>query len=440
RSLATLIPADDQRRFVDDVQSFLDGSERAWAGEIRVRHRDGTDRWHLARGVAMRDPASGRATRFTGSSVDITHLKVAEQLLRESEEQFRATFDNAAVGMAVSVAGGIFVACNQKVCDILGYTKDEIVGHRFDEFGVPDDRQEDLERHRAFVRGDVASFSRDKQYIRKDGSRLWANVSVSVLRRDATGKPTHVLAIVQDISIRKSLETDLQTTKDRLELGIRGSGVSIFDVEMPDGTRETAKVTAINLWESLGYSESEIPRDLETVTGLGLVPEEVEPVSRAVNAYLAGTIPRYAVEHRLRHRDGSTRGGLARGTGLRDELGVARRFIGSHIDITERKVVEEKLRQANERLEAAIRSSNLSIWEYDMPDGVLAHATQKLTNVWESLGYDPTDVQPEMLAVIHPEDRARVGEAIHAYLTGQTTTFEVEHRVRRKDGTYRWVL
>src|SRR5262249_6918077 len=131
QGLATLIHPENQRAFLDDVQAFLDGRELEWEGEVRVGHKDGTDRWHLARGVAQRDPGSGRALRFTGSSVDITELRLAEQKLRESEEQFHAAFENAAVGMAISLPGARFVECNQKLCEILGYAKEEIVGADF---------------------------------------------------------------------------------------------------------------------------------------------------------------------------------------------------------------------------------------------------------------------------------------------------------------------
>jgi PAS domain S-box-containing protein len=104
--LAFAIHPGDQQRVTRTVQACLNGETPELEVEYRVRHSDGSDRWHLARGVAVRD-AEGRPIRFLGSSVDITELKRAEEALRESEGRFRGTFENAAVGIAhVDLRGG----------------------------------------------------------------------------------------------------------------------------------------------------------------------------------------------------------------------------------------------------------------------------------------------------------------------------------------------
>ncbi len=125
------------------VQSFLGGQDRAWGDEFRVRHADGSDRWHVARGVAERD-ATGQATRFTGTSVDITDRKLTEKALRESEERFRAMFENAAVGMLVTDLEGRLLEYNDRFCEFLGYFREELLGSVSD-FLVPDEVELDIE-------------------------------------------------------------------------------------------------------------------------------------------------------------------------------------------------------------------------------------------------------------------------------------------------------
>ncbi|AKU93828.1 diguanylate cyclase/phosphodiesterase (GGDEF & EAL domains) with PAS/PAC sensor(s) [Labilithrix luteola] len=566
---------DDRASSKESFARFIaDGSE--FRTEYRLRRFDGEYRWFSCHGTPLRDDTA-EIVHWVGTSVDVTDHKLAEEdakrrlettqhRLRDREDRFRATFENAAVGMAVSGPGGRFVECNQKLCDILGYSHDEIIGRRFTEFGVPDEQTLELERHAAFLRGELTTFSRDKRYIRKDGTILWASVSVSALGRDEDGKPSDVLAILQDISARKALEEDLQRTKDLLELGVRGSKVAIFDFDMPDGNIVTARQTMVNVWETLGYDPASTPVEFVPGAILAIHPDDLGRVQAAIHEYLASGKGDFEAEYRCKHRDGSVVWRIARGMAFWAPDGTPTRFIGSFFDVTDRKRIEERLREseqrwrnladtlpqfvfttgpdglvdyfssrtmeytgqpmselvgakwasfihpddigyttkawqeaveqrrpheiqhrirrrdgeyrwfttraevirdttgrvykwygtctdvtnfkaleselrhANERLDLAIRSSNLSIWEYDIPDGNIAHARETLTNVWESLGYDPADAPPAVAMVIHPDDRARVEDEIRAYLAGEIATFETEHRIRHRDGFYRWTL
>src|SRR5882672_3059900 len=96
-----------------DVQAFFDGAGREWETEQRVLHKDGTERWHLKRGVVARN-ANGRVTRFTGTSIDITDRRLMERALSESEERFRRTFENAAVGMILTDVNCKFLEYNRR--------------------------------------------------------------------------------------------------------------------------------------------------------------------------------------------------------------------------------------------------------------------------------------------------------------------------------------
>ena len=113
------------------------------------------------------------------------------------------------------------------------------------------------------------------------------------------------------------------------------------------------------------------------------------------------------------------------------------------VDITDRKRAEEELRLVNARVDLAVRGTNIGIWDIDMPDGDYWNGIVHDVNIWEQLGYErrdsPTDHVTSMVPV-HPDDRALLEEAMRRYLAGETGTFEVEHRLRHKDGTYRWKL
>src|SRR5262249_3300324 len=111
--------------------------------EYRVRRSDGVYRWFKTRGVPIRDGA-GNIFKWFGTCTDITDLKRAEEALRESEERFRGTFENAAVGMAHVDVQGRFLRVNEKLCEIVGYRGEELLAKTFQEITCPDDLAADL--------------------------------------------------------------------------------------------------------------------------------------------------------------------------------------------------------------------------------------------------------------------------------------------------------
>src|SRR5262249_40045308 len=147
QAFAAVLEPEDVRPFLTQIQAFLDGTGREWESELRIRHKDGSRRWHLTRGVAERD-ATGKATRFTGASIDITDRVLTDRALQESEERFRHTFENAAVGMILTDLEGRFLEYNARFCEFLGYTREELAGRKFFEFMVAEEVDKDLERQR----------------------------------------------------------------------------------------------------------------------------------------------------------------------------------------------------------------------------------------------------------------------------------------------------
>src|SRR5262249_19203418 len=148
-------------------------------------------------------------------------------------------------------------------CNLLGYTRDELIGRDAATILVPAETAAAAERVRALVRGDVAQHSFDRELHRRDGTSVWINLTFSVMSRDASGAPNRVLGVFQDITARKNLEQDLRRTKERLELGIRGSGTTIFDLDLPqpelatspDATPRHGPQATLTLvgWENFGY-------------------------------------------------------------------------------------------------------------------------------------------------------------------------------------------
>jgi PAS domain S-box-containing protein len=147
---------------------------------------------------------------------DITEHKQADEVLREREEQFRATFELAAVGMVQSdPRTGCLLRVNKKYCAITGYPADELLGKGFPEITHPEDRQRDWETFQRAVRGETPDYRSEKRYVRKDGTVVWVNVNAAMLR-DSAGQPVRTVAAVEDITKRKRAEEALRESEEAL--------------------------------------------------------------------------------------------------------------------------------------------------------------------------------------------------------------------------------
>jgi PAS domain S-box-containing protein len=213
--VVAFIHADDRGRMEQALGAYLAGQAAEYSVEFRARHRDGSYRWMLSRGVVVRD-ATDRPVRFVGTRIDITERKAAEDALRQSEERFRGTFENAGVGIAHTDFEGHWLRVNEKLCAIVGYSCEELLHRTFMDITYAEDLPVSIDQVARLRRGEFPSYSLEKRYVRKDGSPVWVDLSVS-LQRDAAGAPAYMISIMQDISERKRLEGELRQAMQTAE-------------------------------------------------------------------------------------------------------------------------------------------------------------------------------------------------------------------------------
>ena len=136
---------------------------------------------------------------------DISHRVESERAAKESEERFSATFNQAAVGLAHLAPDGRWLRVNQKLCDIVGYTQDELLTLTFQDITHPDDIDRDLDKARQMLAGTIAVYAMEKRYIRKTGEPIWINLTMT-LTRDPQGQPKYFISVIEDITQRKRIE------------------------------------------------------------------------------------------------------------------------------------------------------------------------------------------------------------------------------------------
>ncbi|MCA1739907.1 MAG: PAS domain S-box protein, partial [Actinobacteria bacterium] len=151
-------------------------------------------------------PAVQRAMREADQQ---TERKRAEAELRESEKRFRSTFEQAAVGIAHVDADGRWLRVNQRLCEIAGYSREELLQKTFQEITHPDDLDADLEKVRQLLAGEIETYSMEKRYFRKDGSIVWINLTSSLMR-EPSGAPNYFIGVIEDITARKRAEEEVK--------------------------------------------------------------------------------------------------------------------------------------------------------------------------------------------------------------------------------------
>jgi PAS domain S-box-containing protein len=142
--------------------------------------------------------------------------KAQKKARQASEQRFRNTFEQAAVGITHVAPDGRWLQVNEKLCQIVGYAKEELLQKTFQEITYPDDLTLDLKYVQQMLIGKIQTCSLEKRYIRRDRAIVWVNLTVSLVK-DALGNPDYFIAVVENISQRKNLELSLQRSLRRLE-------------------------------------------------------------------------------------------------------------------------------------------------------------------------------------------------------------------------------
>ena len=144
----------------------------------------------------------------------VAKLEAQEQMLRESEEQFRTAFEQAAAGMAHISLDGRYPMVNEKFCEITGSASEDLLRLTFKDITHPGDLDEDLEHFHRMLSGEIDDYTTKKRYVRADYSQVWARLAVSLVR-DGAGDPGYFVSVTEDITARKQAEILLRSLTAR---------------------------------------------------------------------------------------------------------------------------------------------------------------------------------------------------------------------------------
>jgi PAS domain S-box-containing protein len=331
---------DDRERIVTGVHAAIDVGEEMWRDEYRFRRADGSYATVLDRGHVSRDD-DGRPVRMIGSMLDLTSRLDAEASLRESEIKFRAFFEQAAVGMGrVRFSDARWIDVNDTFCRMLGYTREELVHKPWPEITHPDDVDLDMVPFRQMGAGRLDAYVVEKRFIHKDGHHVWARLTLSLVRTEH-GSPDYEIAVIEDVTERKRAEEALRESEERFRNVADDAPVMVW-MTNPDGV-------CTYLSQSWYVFTGQAPGQGLGFGWLDAVHPDDRPHSGEVFLAANQAHAPFRLDHRLRRHDGEYRWAIDSGKPRFDTNGEFLGYVGSVMDITERKQVEEALREADRR-------------------------------------------------------------------------------------------
>lgn len=397
--------------------------------EQRLLMADGSYRWHLLRAVAVRDEV-GEIREWVGSNQDIHARKLAEEELQRSEERYRALAEASSTGVWRMDAEGNFTEPSLKGRESMGIEPGSLRSKDWRLSIHPDDLQQ-VEALWSVALATGGLHECEQRLLMADGSYRWHLVR-AVPVRDEAGKVREWVGSHQDIHQRKLAEEELRRSEMRYRALSEATDAAVWTAR-PDGTTKEpqlkfAKITGLPLekTEGWGWLEAVHPEDRERTL----------EASRAVREGHLSADWLYDVEHRVRMADGQYRWMNARAAVVRDESGTVVEIVGATRDIDDRKKAEDQLQRALRLLQLIIQSTASAVCVTN-ERGEMVERSESMESL-TGLTFDQYRGMRWMSAY-HPDEIGRIQDWF-ATAAEREEPAEWEHRLRMRDGSYRWFL
>src|SRR5262245_18041883 len=374
------------------VQLCKDCAEgKVFHGETVNYRKDGSE-FHLDWTAGPVRDERGKVTHFAAAQQDVTGRWRVEEVLRRSEKEYRSMFDLSAIGMAQVSPEGKYLRVNRKLCQMLGYSEQELLQLTLHEVTHPDDREISAASLNASFADGSEEYSIEKRYVRKDGAIIFVQINWTVIP-EAEGHPRHTIASIQDITERKRSEEALRAKEAQLRAILDHSAAVIFVKDL-----EGRYLRINRQYEVLhGITEAE----LKGKTDYDVFAKEIADAIRANDQEVIAADAPLQFEEQVALADG-VRDFISVKFPLPDESGRPYAVCGIATDITERKQIEKALQTSEVQLRDILEYSVALIFVKDL-EGRYLRVNRRYS---ELFGFTDVELEGKTDYDCHPKEIA----------------------------------
>ncbi|MGE5400992.1 MAG: PAS domain S-box protein [Ignavibacteriales bacterium] len=342
---------------------------------------------------------------------------ILKNALKESEKRHRIGLENATVGIAYICIDGTWQMINQSFCATTGYTQDDLSREAFDVVIRRGTSGADSEIIDALLRGETIHNGLETEFFRKDGKKIWISVGVAVIK-DAAGNPEYKMFFIKDISRRKEREMELYHSNERFRILFEQASEGIFITDLQGKLLDANK----NGCRMLQYTKEELKK--LNVAAL-IHAEDIEKDPLAYDALKKGM--EVVKQRRAIRKDGTLVNVEISSKMLSDN-----RFLGIVRDITERKQIEEKLRESEEQYRRLVELSTNTV--FIQSGGKIVFINQAGLKLFRAKNMGQL-IGKRALDLVHPDSRPVVMERINTLIAQNKAAETLEDRYVRLDGS-----
>jgi PAS domain S-box-containing protein len=295
---------------------------------------------------------------------EIEERRRVEEALRQSERRFRNYFEQGLIGMAVTSLDKRWLEVNDRLCEILGYSREELVQTDWPALTHPEDVGPNLRLFNPLLAGEIEHFTLNKRYLKKDGSIVHATIHTRAFRKD-DGTIDHIVTLIEDITARKQAEEALRISEEQY----RGVAEACPDAIVMSDLSGRVLFASRQTWGLLGLADS------DQLAGRSVFEYVIENDRKRLAENMSGLMEagvRRNTEYTSLRKDGTTVPAEASSTVIRDAEGRPKAVMAVIRDITERKRAEEALERERQTLWHMLQASDYErrLIAYDIHDGL----------------------------------------------------------------------